>query len=73
MSASGSIWGGHRLDAVTIRNRDDLVAVVRRRQDDLKVPCLAIDEITGLASGHFSKLTCRTKGFGFMSSFHGSE
>jgi hypothetical protein len=56
------------LDAI-IRDRESLVALVRARQDQLNIPCLNVDEIAGLAGGHFSKLTCGIKGFGFLSLF----
>jgi hypothetical protein len=58
-----------RLDATPIRSRDDLVAIVRRRQEELGVACLTVDEVAGLASGHFAKLTSQVKGFGFLSMF----
>jgi hypothetical protein len=57
------------LDATPIRNRQDLVTVVRQRQEELGVSCLTIDEVAGLASGHFSKLTSQVKGFGFVTTF----
>jgi hypothetical protein len=57
------------VDATFITSRDDLVNIVRRRQDELNVSCLTVDEVAGLASGHFSKHTCGIKDFGFLSSF----
>jgi hypothetical protein len=57
------------LDATPIHSRDDLVAVVRRRQNELNVSCLVVDELAGLAQGHFSKLTSGCKNFGFLSVF----
>ncbi len=35
----------------------------------LRLACLAIDDLAGLAAGHFSKLTCQSKGLGFLSLF----
>jgi hypothetical protein len=57
------------LDATPVYDRADLVAIVRRRQNELNISCETLDAIAGLASGHFSKLTCGTKGFGFLSTF----
>jgi hypothetical protein len=57
------------LDATSIRDHDQLVALVRRRQNELNLSCLAIDEVAGLADGHFSKLTCGIKKFGPVSIF----
>ena len=57
------------MDATLISSREDLVNVIRQRQDELNVSCLTVDEVAGLATGHFSKLTCGIKGFGFLSSF----
>jgi hypothetical protein len=53
----------------TIRSREDLVVAVRSRQEELGISCLTIDEIAGLADGHFSKLTSQVKGFGFVTTF----
>jgi hypothetical protein len=57
------------LNATAIRDHDELVALVRRRQNELKLSCLAVDEVAGLADGHFSKLTCGMKKFGPVSVF----
>jgi hypothetical protein len=57
------------LDATPISSREDLVALVRARQDELNVSCATADQLAGLADGHFSKLTCGSKGFGFLSLF----
>ena len=57
------------MDATSIRDHDQLVALVRRRQNELNLSCLAIDEVAGLADGHFSKLTCGIKKFGPVSIF----
>jgi hypothetical protein len=57
------------LDATPIRDHDELVALVRRRQDELGVACVTIDQVAGLADGHFAKLTCGTKRFGPLSMF----
>jgi hypothetical protein len=69
MATSGSIWEGYRLDATVITCRDDLVAIVRKRQDELNISCETVDQLAGLADRHFSKLTSKVKGFGFMSTF----
>jgi hypothetical protein len=57
------------LDATPIRDHDELVNLVRRRQEELGVACVTIDQVAGLADGHFSKLTCGIKRFGPMSIF----
>jgi hypothetical protein len=57
------------LDATPIRSREDLITLVRARQDELYVSCATADQLAGLADGHFSKLTCGSKGFGFLSLF----
>ena len=57
------------MDATPIRDHDELVALVRRRQDELGVACVTIDQVAGLADGHFAKLTCGTKRFGPFSMF----
>jgi hypothetical protein len=57
------------MDTISIRDHDQLVALVRRRQDELKLSCLAIDAVAGLAEGHFSKLTSGVKRFGPVSIF----
>jgi hypothetical protein len=57
------------LDATPISDHDELVNLVRRRQEELGVSCLTIDEVAGLAAGHFSKLTCGSKKFGLLSIF----
>jgi hypothetical protein len=58
-----------RLQATIVSSREDLLALVRRRQDDLNVSCLSIDDLAGLAQGHFSKISCGLKGFGPLSLF----
>jgi hypothetical protein len=57
------------MDATVVTSRDDFVKIIRKRQDELNVSCLTVDDVAGLASGHFSKLTCGIKGFGFLTSF----
>jgi hypothetical protein len=57
------------LDATPIRDHDDLVALVRRRQDELGVACVTIDQIAGVPDGYFSKLMCGIKRFGPISIF----
>jgi hypothetical protein len=57
------------LDATPIRDHDELVALVRRRQDELGVACVTIDQVAGLADGHFSKLSSGVKRFGPVSTF----
>jgi hypothetical protein len=57
------------LDAKVVSSREDLIALVRARQDELNVSCATADQLAGLADGHFSKLTCGSKGFGFLSLF----
>jgi hypothetical protein len=57
------------LDATVISSRDDLVATVHKRQDELNISCETVDLIAGLADRHYSKLTSKVKGFGFMSTF----
>jgi hypothetical protein len=57
------------LDATPIRDHDDLVALVRSRQEELGVACVTVDEVAGLADGHFAKLTCGIKRFGPISIF----
>ena len=57
------------MDATPIRDHDELVALVRRRQDELGVACVTIDQVAGLADGHFAKLTCGIKRFGPVSIF----
>jgi hypothetical protein len=56
------------LNATAIRDHDELVALVRRRQNELKLSCLAVDEVAGLADGHFSN-TCGMKKSGPVSIF----
>ena len=64
-------WGTIALDPTTIREYADLVDVIRRRQDELlRISCLTIDEIAGLHSGHYSKITAGLKGFGSLSLFN---
>ena len=57
------------MDATPIRDHDEMVALVRRRQDELGVACVTIDQVAGLADGHFAKLTCGIKRFGPVSIF----
>jgi hypothetical protein len=57
------------MDATPIHDHAELVNLVRRRQEELGVACLTVDEVAGLAGGHFSKLTCGTKKFGLLSIF----
>jgi hypothetical protein len=57
------------LDATVISSRDDLVAIVRKRQDELNISCETVDQLAGLADRHYSKLTSKVKGFGFLSTF----
>jgi hypothetical protein len=54
------------LDVKVVSSREDLIALVRARQTELNVSCATADQIAGLADGHFSKLTCGSKGFGFL-------
>jgi hypothetical protein len=68
-SQSVSTVGGMPLNATIVTSREELRELVRRRQDELNVPCLQVDEIAGIATGHFSKLTCGIKNFGFLSTF----
>jgi hypothetical protein len=57
------------LDATPASSTADIVNIVRQRQDELNIACLTIDEIAGLAQGHYSKITCGLKGLGLMSVF----
>jgi hypothetical protein len=57
------------LDATFITSRDDLVEVVRKRQDELNISCETIDQLAGLAERHYNKIACGLKGFGYVSSF----
>jgi hypothetical protein len=57
------------MDATPIRDHDDLVALVRRRQDELGVACVTIDEIAGVPDGYFAKLVRGIKRFGPISIF----
>ena len=58
------------MDATPIRDHDELVALVRRRQDELGVACVTIDQVAGLADGSFRKADVRgIKRFGPVSIF----
>jgi hypothetical protein len=57
------------MDAFLIDSYPDLVQAIRDRQDELRLSCLAIDELSGLASGHYSKLTCGAKQIGLRTIF----
>jgi hypothetical protein len=57
------------MDATVITSRDEFINIIRKRQDELNVSCLTVDDLADLATGHFSKLTSKVKGFGFVSSF----
>ena len=60
---------GDRLDAAPIRDYTDLLQILRQRQAELSVSCLTIDEISGLANGHSSKLLAGLKRCGILSYF----
>jgi len=57
------------LIATPANSAADIVGIIRKRQDELNITCLTIDEIAGLASGHFSKITCGLKGLGPVTLF----
>ena len=57
------------MDATVISSRDDLVAIVRKRQDELNISCETVDQLAGLADRHYSKLTSQVKGFGWLTVF----
>ena len=40
------------------KSRDDLVAVLRERRDELNVSHSTIDALAGISEGHFSKIVC---------------
>jgi hypothetical protein len=58
------------LDATPANSTADIVGIVRKRQDELNIACLTVDEIAGLAQGHYSKITSGLKGLGLMSVFN---
>jgi hypothetical protein len=57
------------MDATPANSAADIVGIIRKRQDELNIACLTVDEIAGLASGHFSKITCGLKGLGPVTLF----
>jgi len=40
------------------KSRDELIAVLCERRDELNVSHMTIDSIAGISDGHFSKLVC---------------
>jgi hypothetical protein len=58
------------LDATPANSIADIVGIIRRRQNELDIACLTVDEIAGLAQGHYSKITSGLKGLGIMSVFN---
>jgi hypothetical protein len=57
-------WEGSRLEATTITEMADLVAVIRARALELNITHETIDAISGLQSGYFSKIAAGMKGIG---------
>jgi hypothetical protein len=69
MAQSGSAWEGTRLDATPVYGPADLVEALRKRQNEIDIPCLDVDMLAGLANGHYSKITCGIKGIGLQTLF----
>jgi hypothetical protein len=57
------------MDATPANSAADIIGIIRKRQDELNIACLTVDEIAGLAQGHYSKITCGLKGLGPMTLF----
>ena len=57
------------MDATPANSAADIIGIIRKRQDELNIACLTVDEIAGLAQGHYSKITSGLKGLGPMTLF----
>ena len=69
VAARAAPAAGRRL--ATVSDYDELIAAIRQRVDELQISHAVLEELAGLAGGHFGKIVgaSRVKTFGPLSLF----